>query len=116
MEMIAARRPDVSAATPAERRTPFLSPSTSVLDFIPMADLTMEATIDHGLITVAEPEKLPATGKALLTVLEPLERKPDWAKVMSLLGTMQNKVDGLAVEREARAEWDERERREWVNR
>ena len=81
-----------------------------MLRFISMANLTMEATIDHGRITVAEPEKLPVTGKALLTVLEPPERKPDWAKVMSLLGTMQSKVDGLTVEREARAEWDDRER------
>ena len=72
-----------------------------------MANLTMEATIDHGRITVAEPEKLPATGKAWLTVREVPERKPDWAKVMSLLGTMQNKVDGLMVEREARAEWED---------
>ena len=76
----------------------------------------MEATIDHGHIIVAEPEKLPVTGKALLTALEPAERKPDWNKVMSLLGTMQNKADGLAVEREARAEWEEREHREWGHR
>ena len=81
-----------------------------------MAYLTLEAQIDHGRITVTEPEKLPATGKALLTVLDTPEHKPDWNKVMSLLGTMQNKVDGLKVEREARDEWDERERREWGNR
>ena len=81
-----------------------------------MANLTLEATIDHGRITVAEPEKLPATGKALLTVLDAPERKPDWNKVMSLLGTAENKLDGLAIEREARAEWDERERKQWGNR
>ena len=81
-----------------------------------MANLTMEATIDHGRITVAEPEKLPVTGKALLTELEPAERKPDWNKVMGLLGTAQNKLDGLTVEREVRAEWKERERREWGHR
>ena len=81
-----------------------------------MAYLTLEAQIDHGRITVTEPDKLPATGKALLTVLDSPERKPDWNKVMSLLGTMQNKVDGLKVEREAREEWDERERKQWGNR
>jgi hypothetical protein len=80
-----------------------------------MAYLTMAAEIDHGRITVAEPDKLPATGKALLTVLDSPERKPDWNKVMSLLGTMQAKVDGLTVEREAREEWDERERKQWGN-
>ncbi len=81
-----------------------------------MANLTMKAEIDRGRITVAEPEKLPMTGKAWLTVLDSSERKPDWDKVMGLLGTMQNKVDGLAIEREARSEWDERERRQWDNR
>lgn len=80
-----------------------------------MANLTMKADIDHRRITVAEPEKLPVTGKALLTVLDSSEQKPDWDKVMGLLGTMQNKVDGLAVEREARNEWDERERKQWDN-
>jgi len=41
-----------------------------------MANLTLEATIDHGRITVSEPEKLPLNGKALLTVLDVPERKP----------------------------------------
>ncbi len=81
-----------------------------------MSYLTLEADIDHGRITVAEPEKLPVTGKALLTVLDAPARQPDWNKVMSLLGKMQNKVDGLTVERAARAEWDERERQQWGNR
>lgn len=81
-----------------------------------MAYLTMEAAIDHGLITVAEPEKLPTAGRALLTVLEAPTQKPNWEKVMSLLGTAQVKLDGLSVEREARAEWDERERQQWGNR
>ena len=81
-----------------------------------MAYLTLTAAIDHGRITVSEPEKLPVTGKALLTVLDAPEHKPDWDKVMGLLGTMQKKVDGLVVEREARNEWDERERKQWDNR
>lgn len=74
-----------------------------------MADLSMEAEIDHGRVIPKEPEKLPLVGKALLTVLDWPERKPDWDKVMALLGAMQNKADGLAVERAARAEWNERE-------
>jgi hypothetical protein len=81
-----------------------------------MAYLTLKAEINHGLITVAEPDKLPATGKALLTVLDAPAREPDWDKVLGLLGTMQNKVDGLIVEREASAQRDERERRDWGNR
>jgi hypothetical protein len=86
-----------------------------VLDLVCMAYLTLEAEINHGQITVAEPGKLPVTGKALLTVLDAPVHEPDWDKVMGLLGTMQNKVDGLTVEREARAEWDEREREQWEN-
>lgn len=81
-----------------------------------MAYLTMEAEIDHGRITVAEPEKLPPAGRALLTVLDSPAPKPDWDKVMGLLGTAQVKLDGLTVEREARAGWDERERAQWGNR
>lgn len=73
-----------------------------------MANLTLETTIDHGRITVAEPEKLPVNGKALLTVLDVRERKPDWEQIMAILGTAQNKLDGLAVERVARKEWEER--------
>jgi hypothetical protein len=81
-----------------------------------MANLTLEATIDHGRITVAEPEKLPVRGKALLTVLDVPERKPDWDKIMAILGTAQNKLDGLQVERESRVDWDERERQQWGDR
>jgi len=81
-----------------------------------MAYLTLTAAIDHGNITVSEPDRLPTTGRALLTLLDAPERTPDWDKVMRLLGTMENKVDGLTVEREARAEWEERERQQWGNR
>jgi hypothetical protein len=81
-----------------------------------MAYLTMAATIDHGCITVAEPDKLPAVGKALLIVLDSPERKPDWSVVNSIIGTLTTKIDGAAYEREVRSEWDERERREWGNR
>ena len=73
-----------------------------------MAYVTLEAQIDHGRITVSEPDKLPGTGKGLLTVLESPAPTPDWTKVMRLLGTMQNPADGLAVERESRSEWDHR--------
>ena len=97
------------------REFPTLSLAACVLGFRRMAYLTLVAEIDHGRITVAESDKLPATGKALLTVLDTPPRTPDWNKVMSLLGTMQARVDGLTVEREARAEWDERERRERGN-
>ena len=73
-----------------------------------MADVTIEALIDHGKIIVTHPEKLPLTGRALVTILAQ-PHKPDWQKVLGLLGSAQVKRDGLAVERETRSEWDERE-------
>ena len=81
-----------------------------------MAYLTMEAEIDHGRITVAEPERLPATGKGILTVLDSTERKPDWNKIQSVLGTLKTDVHAAAWERQIRAEWDERERAQWSKR
>jgi hypothetical protein len=74
-----------------------------------MVYLTMEADIDHGRVIPKEPEKLPSTGKALLTVFAPSPRKTNWNRVMALLGKMQRPIDGLAVERLAREEWDKRD-------
>lgn len=93
--------------------TPALSPARSMLSFGRMANLTLEATIDHGRITVAEPEKLPVTGKALLTVLDAPQRKPDWKKVEAILGTLKTDVDAAEWERQIRSEWEERERAQW---
>ncbi len=75
-----------------------------------MRCVTMEAEIDHGRVIPKEPEKLPLTGRALLTVLTPTGEKPDWDKVMALLSTMNEKADGVTIEREARDEWDGRSR------
>jgi hypothetical protein len=81
-----------------------------------MANLTLEATIDHGRITVAQPDKLPAKGKVLLTVLGFAEQNPDLEQIKSVLGKWKTDIDGAAYEREVRAEWDERERQQWGNR
>lgn len=78
-----------------------------------MTTLTLEATIDHGLITVAEPERLPTTGKALLTVLDAPEKKPDWDKIKSVLGTLRTNLDAAQWEREIRSDWEERERKQF---
>ncbi len=80
-----------------------------------MAYLTLEAEINHGRISVTEPDKLPATGKALLTVLDAPERKPDVDVIRSILGTLKTPIDGAAYEREIRA-GDERERKQWGGR
>jgi len=81
-----------------------------------MANLTLEATIDHGRITVAEPEKLPVNGKALLTVLDVPGCKPDWKKIEAVLGTLKTDIDAAEWERQLRSEWDERERAQWGKR
>ena len=74
-----------------------------------MRCVTMEADIDHGRVIPKEPDKLPPTGTALLTVLTGSGDKRDSDKVMALLGRMRNKVDGLTVEGKARAEWNSRD-------
>ena len=81
-----------------------------------MAYLTMEAEIDHGRITVAEPEKLPLTGKAMLTVLDTPTRKPDVEVIKSVIGTLKTKIDAAEWQRRERSEWDERERKQWGDR
>jgi len=86
-----------------------------VVGFRRMAYLTMAAEIDHGRITVAEPDKLPVTGKALLTVLDSPERKPDVNVIKSVIGTLKTEIDGASYEREVRVGWDERERKQWGN-
>ncbi len=93
-----------------------LSLATRVVAFRRMANLTMAAEIDHGRITVAEPDKLPVTGKALLTVLDIPERKPDWKKIEAILGTLKTSVDAAEWERQIRSEWDECERAQWGKR
>lgn len=81
-----------------------------------MAYLTMEAEIDHGRITVAEPEKLPLTGKAMLTVLDTPTRRPDLDVIKSVIGTLKTKIDAAAWQRRERSDWDERERKQWGDR
>jgi hypothetical protein len=115
--MISAKPTAVSAAEAfLGIPTPALSRVRAVLSFDRMANLTLEATIDHGRITVTEPEKLPVTGKALLTVLDSPGHKPDWNKIQSILGTLKTDVDAAEWERQIRSEWDERERAQWGKR
>ena len=78
-----------------------------------MTPITMEAEIDHGRIIPKEPEKLPVTGKALLTVLDSASRKPDVTVINSVIGTLKTDIDSVAWQRQERAEWDEREQKQW---
>jgi hypothetical protein len=67
----------------------------------------MEAEIDHGRVIPAEPEKLPATGRAILTVLS-APAKPDIERVKSQLGIFKPRVDVVEWQRKIRSEWDGR--------
>jgi len=98
------------------RPFPTLSQAPFVVAFGRMAYLTMAAEIDHGRITVAEPDKLPATGKALLTVLDVPDRKPDASVIKAVIGTLKTNVDAVEWQRRERSEWDERERKQWGDR
>ena len=98
------------------RLFPTLSPCRRVVASRRMAYLTMEAQIDHGRITVAEPEKLPVTGKAVLTVLDAPPHKPDVEVIKSVIGTLKTRIDVVEWQRRERSEWDERERKQWGDR
>jgi len=80
-----------------------------------MTYVTIEAEIDHGRIIPTKPDKLPPTGKALLTVLEAPERKPDANVIKSVLGTLKTGVDAAEWQRQQRTEWDEREQKQRGN-
>jgi threonine dehydrogenase-like Zn-dependent dehydrogenase len=43
-------------------------------------------------------------------------RKPDWEKIMAILGTLKTDIDAAEWERQIRLEWDERERAQWGKR
>lgn len=75
-----------------------------------MAPITIEATIENGHIIPDEPNKLPATGRVLVTVEDAkrLRKKADVAVIKSLLGKAKAPMSGVEYERQVRAEWDER--------
>ena len=75
-----------------------------------MAPVTIEATIENGHIIPDEPNKLPPTGRVLVTVedVSRLRKKADIAVIKSLLGKTKVPMDGVEYERQVRAEWDER--------
>ena len=66
----------------------------------------MEAEIDHGRVIPLEPDKLPVTGRALLTVLSPTGQKPDFDKIRPWLGVLKTKVDSVEWQRQVRSEWN----------
>ncbi len=68
-----------------------------------MSYITMEVEIDHGRLVAAEPEKLPETGKGLLTVLEPA--LPDEARKLSPLEALEALQKHLNLDEKKAADW-----------
>ncbi len=81
-----------------------------------MEATTIAATIRDGRIILDQPEKPPASGQAVVTLIDDSENKPDWEKVRVLLGSVKFPLSGMEYERMIRSEWDEREAREFPNR
>ena len=81
-----------------------------------MEAITIAATIRNGQIIPDHPEKLPASGRAVVTLIVESESKPDWEKIRALLGSVKFPLSGLEYERMIRSEWDERDARESLNR
>jgi hypothetical protein len=80
-----------------------------------MGEIVIEADIRNGQVIPREPEKLPTSGKALITVLAQT-KKPDVNVIRSVFGTLKTDIDAAEWQRKERAEWDERERKQWGNR
>ncbi len=73
-----------------------------------MNQLTMKAVIDNGQVIPAEPERLPANGDAILTVLPESKHRPDWCRIEPLLDGLTSDLDATQWQQQERAKWDER--------
>ena len=80
-----------------------------------MSNIVIEADIENGKVIPREPEKLPTTGKALITVLPTETKKPDINVINSVIGTLKTDIDVVEWQRRERAKWGERERKQWRN-
>ena len=71
-----------------------------------MSYLTIEAKIEQGRIIPLEPDRLPSSGRVLLTVLSPGGCRPDWGRIKPLLGSLKTELEATEWQRTSRAEWD----------
>ena len=69
-----------------------------------MSYTTLEAHIDHGKVLVKEPEKLPDSARALLTILESSIHESNGMSPMEALETLQKHL-----------KLDERKVTEWMS-
>ncbi|HMJ90255.1 MAG TPA: hypothetical protein VK530_10585 [Candidatus Acidoferrum sp.] len=81
-----------------------------------MGEIVIEADIVNGEVIPKEPEKLPASGKALITVLGSQTKKPDMNVIRSVFGTLKTNIDAAEWQRQERETWEERIRKQWGER
>ena len=71
-----------------------------------MIYVTIEADIAGGQIVLKENAQLPERGRALVTLLPDIPRRPNWETVESVIGALRrSELDSSAWQREVRAEW-----------
>ena len=93
-----------------------LSNAASALRFGRMGNIAIEADIENGKVIPREPEKLPVTGKALITVLPTQTKKPDINVINSVIGTLKTDIDAAEWQRQERDAWEDRIRKQWGER
>jgi hypothetical protein len=67
-----------------------------------MSYLTLEVEIDHGKVLAKEPEKLPETGRGLLTILSPAGEKLADLTPLQALEALQKHLN---LDEKKAAEW-----------
>ncbi|MSU21255.1 MAG: hypothetical protein EXS30_07645 [Pedosphaera sp.] len=67
-----------------------------------MSYLTLEVEIDHGKVLAKEPEKLPESGRGLLTILSPAAEKSAQLTPLQALEALQKHLN---LDEKKAAEW-----------
>ncbi len=69
---------------------------------------TIETRIVKGNIIPLNPELIPNSGKALLTITSSKRKKPDWKKISACLGDFTPSIDPSKWQKETRKTWNSR--------
>lgn len=70
--------------------------------------MTIEAKIKNGKIIPLEPDKLPRSGRLLLTILPEVSKKPDWRRIKTMLGRLETETDPGEWQSKLRDDWNHR--------
>ncbi len=78
-----------------------------------MSAITLHGTIEAGQIVLDDPALLPIRGRVTILAEDAEPKRPNMAVIESLIGTLNWPMSGMEFQNEVRAEWDEREKREF---